>query len=502
MYHLERMCVRRGVFAAILAVLLGACAQSKKPAALDHLHACNGEDGPTDAYCGTYPVFENRDTRQGRTIDLRLVVLPALSNEPKPDPVFFLAGGPGQGAAELARPIKDLFRTLQTDRDIVLVDQRGTGKSRPLNCVVEDDTLQSLNEPESATVGLDRLKKCLAGYDADPTLYTTTIAMDDLDDVRGFLGYDAINIYGGSYGTRAGLVYLRQHGDRVRAIVLDGVAPTNMRLPLFFARDAQRALDHLLADCTVDAGCNAKYPGLNDRLRALFARLEKAPPHVRLTHPRTGVAEEVNVEATFLASIIHAALYSPLIASLLPELVTRAEHNDFQGLLALVMLNDGAAENMSIGMQMSVLCAEDFRQIDPADVDKETAGTVFAKHLVTQHMQVCEFWPKGKVAASYYEPVTSDRPALVLSGEVDPVTPPAWGAAAAAHLSKSTHVVVSNTGHGVISTGCGLRMVREFIKAGSVDGLDTRCASTVKRPPFFLTPAGPDPAATSAKATP
>lgn len=496
--------MKRACAALVVAAALGwsACASAPRPAALDRLHSCTGDEGPTDAYCGTYSVFENRETKQGRKIGLRIIVLPALSNEAKPDPLFFLAGGPGQGAAEMARGIREIFRTIQTERDIVLVDQRGTGKSNPLNCKFDDDTLKSLNEPEGATIGSDRLKKCLSEYDADPRLYTTTIAMDDLDEVRSFLGYDTINVYGGSYGTRAGLVYLRQHGDRVRAIVLDGVAPTNMRLPLFFARDAQRALDKLLDACAADAGCNAKYPNLDDRLRALFVRLDKTPPHVRLTHPRTGVAEDTKVEAALLASIIHAALYSPLIASLLPELVTRAGHDDFQALLALVMLNDGVAENMAIGMQMSVLCAEDFPRIDQAEVDKQTAGSVFAKHLLSQRMQVCEFWPKGKVEASYYEPVTSDRPALVLSGEVDPVTPPSWGEEAASHLSKSVHVVVTGTGHGVINTGCGVRMMRDFIKAGSVEGLDTRCATTVKRPPFFVTPAGPDPAAGAPKVTP
>src|SRR5262249_35823138 len=156
------------------------------------------------------------------------------------DPVFFLAGGPGQGAAKLAPLVREMFRRVQTDRDIVLVDQRGTGKSNPLDCKVDDDdSLKGFNEPDSA--GLDRLKACMAGYKADLPQYTTPIAMDDLDDVRAYLGYDRINIYGGSYGTRAGLVYLRQHGDRVRSAVLDGVAPTDMRLPLYFPRDLQRS---------------------------------------------------------------------------------------------------------------------------------------------------------------------------------------------------------------------------------------------------------------------
>src|SRR5688572_22596069 len=289
---------------------------------------------PVDAYCGTFKVFENRDTKQGRQLDLNIVVLPALSSDPKPDPFFFLAGGPGQGAAQMAKPLRELFRQILTDRDIVLVDQRGTGKSNPLNCIDPDESLKVLNEPEEA--GIERLKKCMTGYDADLRLYTTPIAMDDLDDVRAYLGYDKINVYGGSYGTRAALVYMRQHGDRVRTAVLDGVAPTNMRLPLFFPRDVQRAFDRLIADCEADAACNARYPNLGARARALIERLEKNPPLAAVIHPRTGERGEVRMTAFLLTNIVTATLYQPLSASLIPALIERAEQKDRKSVLALM----------------------------------------------------------------------------------------------------------------------------------------------------------------------
>ncbi len=157
---------------------------------------------------------------------------------------------------------------------------------------------------------------------------------------------------------------------------------------------------------------------------------------------------------------------------------------------------------MSIGMQLSVICAEDYPRIAPGEAERESAGSVFAKGLMRAQIQACAFWPKGAVDASFDEPVTSAVPALVLSGDLDPVTPPVWGQSVADHLSKSKHVIVSGTGHGVLTTGCGQRMVRDFIKAGTVDGLDTMCATTVKRPPFFLTPAGPDPGPAQKAATP
>jgi pimeloyl-ACP methyl ester carboxylesterase len=242
--------LRRSVIAILAICILSSCNQAQSTQAIDKLKPCTGYDTPVDAYCGTLKVYESRATKQGRQIDLNIVVLPALRSDAQPDPLFFLAGGPGQGAAQLAKLVRDIFRRVQSDRDIVLVDQRGTGKSNPLNCLDDDDSLQSLMEtPEQA---LEKLKACQAKYDADLTLYTTPIAMDDLDDVRAFLGYERINVYGGSYGTRAALVYMRQHGERVRTAILDGVAPPNMRLPLYFPRDTQRAFELLARDCAAD----------------------------------------------------------------------------------------------------------------------------------------------------------------------------------------------------------------------------------------------------------
>ncbi|MGQ0737201.1 MAG: alpha/beta hydrolase, partial [Acidobacteriota bacterium] len=337
-------------------------------------------------------------------------------------------------------------------------------------------------------------RRCRAGFAPAPGLYPTPVALDDLDVVRAPLGYEQINLYGGSYGTRAALVYLRRYEARVRSAVLDGVAPTDMRLPLFFARDGQRAFDKLIADCEADAACAAKHPGLAARARHLLARLDRTPPRVRLTHPRTGRAEEVSVEGGFVANILFGVLYSPLASSLIPELVARAEADDFQGLLALALMNEGVGRNMSVGMQLSVICAEDYPRITDDDVAEAAAETLFASRLLASRFKACEFWPKGEVPAGYYEPVVSAVPALVLSGDLDPVTPPTWGDAVTRHLSRARHVVVPATGHGAISTGCGARLVEAFIERGTTDGLDTSCLDVLTRPPFFLTPAGPDPA--------
>lgn len=468
------------------------CGSRATPTALDRLRPCASDEGPPDSYCGTLRVFENRDARQGRTIDLNIVVLPALGNDAAPDPLFFLAGGPGQGAAQMARQLRELFRRVQARRDIVLVDQRGTGDSHPLNCHVVDDSLAALNEPRERW--LARLRDCLAQLDADPRFYTTTIAMDDLDDVRRYLGYERINLYGGSYGTRAALTYLRQHEAAVRSVVLDGVAPADMRLPLFFGRDAERAFNRLAADCEIDPACASRHPNLSERLRTLLGALDKAPVTVRLTHPRTGVAEQVRVDGEFVANVIFGALYNPLTSSMLPELIARAEQHDFQALLALALLNEESGGNMSLGMQLSVVCAEDYPRISPDQIARAEGATLFGRHLLAGRLDACEFWPRGHVDPSYYEPVVSDVPVLVLSGDLDPVTPPQWGESILPHLSNAHHVIVPATGHGTIGTACGMRIIHAFVESAAFDELDTSCADLLKRPPFFLSPAGPDPA--------
>lgn len=472
-------------------MLVAGCSTTPQAKALQRLHPCATGKAPADAYCGSLRVYENRQAHSGRQIDLTIVMLPAVGNEPRPDPLFFLAGGPGQAAAEMSTELAALLQPIQRDRDIILVDQRGTGTSHPLDCPDTDDSLKSLSESDDDSMA--RLRRCLEHFDADVRQYTTPNAMDDLDDVRAYLGYDRIDLYGVSYGTRAALVYLRRHPSHVRTVTLDGVAPMNMHIPLFAARDAQQALDRLLRDCDADSSCRARYPGLAQRIRALAAQIAANPPRVLLTHPRTGVREEVVINDRFLPSVLLGALYSPTTASVLPSLIARAEQGDFQGLAALAFAGD-QTESVSVGMQLSILCSEDAPHLAEADVARQAEGTVFGTALAEGQLRACSIWPKGHMDPSYYQPVVSDVPALVLSGGSDPVTPPRWGAEVASHLRNSRHVIVPASGHGVITTPCGAPLVASFIERGSAAALDTSCVERLRRPPFFITPAGPDPA--------
>jgi pimeloyl-ACP methyl ester carboxylesterase len=471
-----------------LALLLAAGCQRAGQGAVDRLHPCQIAEGPPDAYCGTYRVYEERASRSGRTIDLKIVVAPALRRDPKPDPLFIFEGGPGGGAATLASQRIPMFRRYQTDRDIVLVDQRGTGDSNPLDCAADadDDDLSSVD-----VYPVERFRRCLATLQADARFYTTAIAMDDIDDVRQFLGYGRINLWGGSYGTRAALVYLKRHEASVRAVVLDGVAPPDMRIPLYMARDGQRALDRLLDDCEHDTvGCAQAFPNLRGTVNLLWTQLA-ARPRVAFAHPRTGKPTSLVVSQRLIATIVFQSLYSPEITALLPQLLTDAARGNFQGLFALAFSTDLPKGAMSEGLFLSVVCAEDMPRISADDIARETAGRFIGSAMFDTRMQPCAFWPKGEVAADYYEPVRSALPVLIFSGEDDPVTPPSWGEHVAQTLPNSRHVVVPGAGHITLMRGCVAELVGQFLDRASARDIEPACVQSLSRPPFFTSYTGP-----------
>lgn len=473
----------------VVAALLGAACQASPHPALDRLRPCGIEDGPPDTLCGRVRVFENRDTRAGRTIDLKIVVAPALRRDARPDPLFVFEGGPGGGAATLAVYRVPMFRRFQRDRDIVLVDQRGTGASNPLDCSPDPASRDDVRALDADTT--DRLRSCLARLDADPRLYTTAIAMDDIDEVRRELGYGTINLWGGSYGTRAALVYLARHDASVRSVVLDGVVPTDMRHPLYAARDGQRALDRLFDACAADRSCAARFPDLRGTMAALWARLAERPGVV-FTHPRTGVPERVTLTTRLVSGLVFQALYAPETSSLLPRLLTDAAAGQYQGLLALAFSQDMPKGAMSDGLFLSVICAEDRPRVGADDVARETDGRFIGPELFEAQVKPCEFWPRGEVAAEYYAPVTSSRPVLIFSGDNDPVTPPAWGEAVARHLPHARHLVVPGAGHITLTRGCVPELVSRFLTEPDPGRLDPGCLARLTRPPFFTAYTGPE----------
>lgn len=491
---------RKQILLALALGALASCAEAKPDAAPKlALTPCwlPGVDG--QARCGTLEVFEDREAKAGRKIKLRVAVVPALAASPEPDPVVILAGGPGQGAVGVARAILPVADRLRRSRDLVFVDQRGTGDSNPLPCelAAEDGPLaDQLKDP----IDEQRIKGCLAKLDADPRKYTTPIAMDDLDDVRDALGYTQLNLWGTSYGTRAALVYLRQHPDRVRSVILDGVAPLSLYLPLSMPRDAQRAMDLLFAHCAADAACARAYPDLKARFTAFLADLKKAPISAKVAHPRTGKIEDVTVDYDAFVGALRGLLYMPEITSLVPFIVDRAMRGDLGPFVAAgAGLTGGLESSMSIGMFFSVICAEDAPFFDDAAIERESAGTFVGAGPGRSMMRACKWWPRGDLPKGYRDPVASDKPVLLLSGELDPVTPPSWAADAKKTLPNSISLDVDGVGHNTTGVGCVRKLMADFIKAGprfreiDLSGLDAGCAHALKRPAFFTSFAGPEP---------
>lgn len=479
-----------GTLALLALALTAACSGPTKLTFVELLEPCTSEQGPSDAYCGSFEVAENPNDPDGRKISLNTVVLPAFTADSQPDPVFFLAGGPGQGAASMARRIDDVFQEVRRQRDVVLVDQRGTGESNVFQCKFREDQDAFQDSPPLTEA---EVEKCLESFDGDPRFYTTTIAMDDLDAVREWLGYERINAIGGSYGTRAALVYLRRHPEHVRTVVLDGVAPPDMTLPLYFPRDSQRALDQLLETCGNNADCNERYPNLRGQLETLLADLERSPRTVEVRHPRTGEEIEATFSKRMVALTVRMALYSPLAGSLVPLAIDQAAKGEFAPLAGLMSSSEGTDDEIANGMYLSVTCSEDYPRLNQELVDAESARTFIGRDVFDSSTEACQYWPRGNVDSAYYEPVQSDLPVLILSGEVDPVTPPSWGEEVARHLPNSRHIVSPGTGHGVMTVGCGMRLIGEFLDTASAADLDASCLDVQAQPAFFLNFSGPYP---------
>lgn len=450
------------------------------------LEPCNSPLLTKDAGCGKYEVFEDRAAKSGRKIALNLLVLPALSAKPAPDPIFMLAGGPGQGAVAVSKIAGDYLIKLRRDRDIVFVDQRGAGESNPLNCnlVGNKDQMQGYFN-EGLTV--ENLRECRAQLEktANLMLYTSPIAMDDLDEVRAALGYDKINLHGGSYGTVAGLVYIRQHPDRVRTAILEGVSTVDAKIYLPFAKGVEHALERLFTDCAADHECNAAFPGLRAEFKELAAKLEKQPAALESTNLFTGKREQITLSRDMFGESIRTLLYVPLYARWLPLLIHEANKNNWGPLASISYANArGLADQIARGMHLSVACAEDIPSITEEEIKQNTAGTFYGDYRLRTIIKACEQWPKGKVAAGFNDPVKSDTPVLMITGDLDPVAPPWLAAGAARLLPNSRQISISNTGH-YFRFECIDVLAAEFMTKGSAKGLEDSCVKAIERPPFL-----------------
>ena len=452
------------------------------------LKPCRLQGVEHDAQCGTLRRPLNPAAPQGVQIDVHFAVLPALARNKKPDPVFFFAGGPGQSAMALAGPVSRLMARLGNRRDVVLIDQRGTGKTAPLVCD-EDRPTRPLADAFDPVRQRARVQACRAVLEGLPhgdlRQFTTTIAMQDADAVRQALGAEKINLVGGSYGTRAALEYMRQFPAAVRRAVLDGVAPPDMVLPASSSTDTQAAFDSLLAACEADATCSVRYPALRRDWQALLASL---PRDVTLLHPVTGQAEKLKVTRDTVLGLLRLPLYVPSLTAALPLALAEASRGRFEPLAGLSSaMGSGRTGLLATGMHFSVVCAEDAPRLGQAT---DRPGADFGAGFAQMYLGVCPDWPRGEVPAAFYTMPVAPAAVLVLSGGMDPATPPRHGERAAQALgAKARHVVVAHAGHGVLGVGCMRDVMFRFIDApddAAALKVDADCAKAIPRPSVFV----------------
>ena len=446
---------------------------------------------PVEAQCGTLEVPEDPASPDGRRIALNIAWLPANDGNSAgtEDPVFFIAGGPGQAATEHAAAVKRSLAEVLKQRDILMVDQRGTGQSNPLDCLDQSGQPMELDATDAPTV--EQIAafagECAAGLAgrADPRFYTTTDAVRDLDAVRTALGAERVNLVGVSYGTRVAQQYAATHPDHTRTVVLDGVAPNGLVVGGEFARTLEDALALQSTRCHELPVCGKRYPtDMREQLRTVMERLEAAPVEVDYRDPRTGELLHDTVTADAVGGLAFMFSYVPQTASLLPLVIDEAAKGRYAPLMSLVQMSSKQMEGqMTRGMQWSVLCAEDAPRYR---ADAASADTIIGSDMAQLFFAACKAWPRGEVPAGFHQPFASELPVLLLSGELDPVTPPRYGEQVVENLPNGRHLELEGQAHNVSAVGCMPKLLGQFIESANAESLDTGCLDALSYIPPFV----------------
>lgn len=447
-----------------------------------------------NAQCGRLWVSENPQDPQSKKIALNVLRIPAVNPVPEPNPLFVIAGGPGQAAVEVAESMYALFGEVRKNRDIVFVDQRGTGQSNPLPCELARELGAKLTRAEQEALERAALKRCIASIAPYAAYYTTPYAVQDLDAVRAALGYETINLWGGSYGSRVVLEYLRRYPEHTRASVIDGVAPVAIALPWSMEADALAALQAINQQCAATPECRANYGDIVEKAQAVARRLEENPQAITIMHPRTQAKITVNIAAQDFSGVIRLALYSRDLAALLPQVISSASSGDYAVLAALMHLATAKSEMAGINyaLHYTVICNEDY----PLYKDKMAESTnvflttnVFLKtKMVQTYAEICAQWPRAPLPADYWQPIRSDLPVLALSGAVDPVTPPYWAELVRGGLPNLTALVAPGGHHIISAEGCTAQLISAFIAKGDGKALDARCIQNIQPLAIHLPP--------------
>ncbi len=471
------------------------------------------------AECADFAVPEDPAVPDSEPLVLFVARVPSLSATPNPDPLVLVNGGPGGSSVDLYLQGRQAFGPTLRDRDLILLDQRGTGRSvAGLSCETPDEL-----ELETATP--DQLRAavaaCIAEFRRDPALFTTSIAVRDIELLREALGIDRWNLYGVSYGSRVVQHYLRRYPDSVRTAILDGVVPAELVLGPDIARDAQSALEALFARCAADPQCSERFGDVRVKFAELMQRFADDSIEVMIQDPASGAAQLFDLGQIHLQSVVRLMTYADTTAALLPLVIDEAHQGNYAPLAAQAdLLIESVSDSIGFAMHNSVVCTEDVPffadagtranaardSLAPAVAETAANGAVAAGNaddagtqpylgatIVDGLVTICETWPTGLRDEDFSVPVEAANPVLLLSGENDPVTPPAYAERVAAGLSNSVHLVAPGKGHGIAAVGCTPQLIRDFVASAEPGALDADCLADERPMPFFLSFQGPGP---------
>jgi pimeloyl-ACP methyl ester carboxylesterase len=478
-------------------LLAGAPALARTPFSACRLEHPSGLVS-AEAECARVQVPENPKLAAGRHLELFVARIPALSRKHSSEPLFLLAGGPGLGASVFYASAAPVFARIRRDRDIIIVDQRGTGKSHPLDCPFNESQMWEASDAETARV-MRNCRDSLA-RDHDLSQYTTSVAVHDLDKVRAALGYARIHLYGSSYGTRVAQHYARRYPQHTGALILDGVVPPTRILGTSTPLDAERSLQRVLARCHEDRLCAQRFGDPVADYRQLRSHLQtNGPVKIALTHPTSGVATTLDFSSEMLAGALRLSGYSASQAALLPLALHLANtEKNYTPLAAQFLLAAADIDAVvAYGMHNSVVCTEDVPFLTESVADRKAlAETFLGTAQIDSLRALCIDWPRGPIDTDFHQSLASQSPALILSGTADPVTPAYFGDDAMLGFKHAIHLKLPDQGHGQLGIPCMDRVMAEFLlkaKAGADTYIDTACIERVKPPPFFLSLNGPAP---------
>lgn len=465
------------------------------------------------AQCTTLSVPLNPDSDDAGTLDLSIARIPARRQSARQDAFTLLAGGPGQSAIESFPSVAFAFRHIMRDRDILLVDQRGTGNSVRLSCPESPDYLGAEFDEDTQFL-TDSAKACLEQLDSDPRYFTTSVAVQDLEQVRQSLGISQWNLYGISYGTRVALHYLRRYPDKVRTLILDAVVPPTVPLGPDIAPLAQRSLDIILQRCANAPGCSAAFGDIGQATRELLDALREQPRTITYEDVASGQMKTMEFTWQHLAVTLRLLSYSSQTAAILPSMLNEAIANDnFAPLARQTMLQaQSLGDSMATGMHHAVICTEDAPYLPKGSIRDESAedpihpqtasrekddgypaDSYMGDDVVSSLLATCAAWPAGLIDDDFRQAVTSAVPTLILSGEADPITPPAYGETVASSLSRARHIINPQQGHMQAPFGCMPALLAQFVETEDAERLDTACLDRINPLPFFVDANGPLP---------